>query len=313
MTIENLDVLKPFHPEPASTITETTMIRSEARLEQIMASPRHPAPAMQPSRRLSLSKPRAKALRWVAIPVTAAAAFAAGALLPNSPTVQPAHATLASWRAHPTTLTTNLLDPANANCQSELADMAGIKTPQWQIDADLAEPTDPATVLAWAGAPVAAEQRGDWGMLGYRTSEGGIATCLTWLGGSGGPQAQVLYVEGDGHSGFGHARGSEETSFASAFVIDGAVAQEARLHSGEIFSSIVATIPADVVEVVLHTGVSGDVTATIADGFFMAWWPGSWGFRIVPGGEHNFTGIATGYTITRADGSTETIAFEDGN
>jgi len=165
---DEFDYLRSFAADPASGIDQTTVIRSEARLEQILAQPPEPSVEVSRNPRLRWLSQRSAGRnhRWVAIPLTAAAVIAAGIVWPHNPvTPAPAltaHAALATWQPVPTELNPELLTVADAQCRNNLENQA-----------------------AGHGANnlelLIAERRGDWGLLSYTGNIGVSADCLLWF------------------------------------------------------------------------------------------------------------------------------------
>jgi hypothetical protein len=355
--IEDLNVLNQFHPEPETSLDQTTTIRAQARLEQIMSTPRQTDLDPMVSTRLNqragqatllrgmtgygspaprTTSSRVRAIRWAAIPVAAAAAFLAGSLLPHSPMVQPAQATIRGWTAAPLALEGDQLSVADQSCRAGLNGFMDTSTHGLPLTPAGYERQALAQI---SGAPSAAEQRGDWALLAYLTDGGQAVTCLAWLAAPGGPMAVNGLLSGTfvfkydaeaggfvrqennprGHfsggggniayRGFGSGEQfSNPLLFAAMYIGSDSMAQQFTLENGEIFSTIQAPVDPDVKEVVVHSVNSGDVVATVADGFFIAWWPGSWSLNIdqLRAAEGSIAGaIVSGYTVTRADGSTE--------
>lgn len=54
-------------------------------------------------------------------------------------------------------------------------------------------------------------------------------------------------------------------------------ATEVEFLDGTGFTSVFGRVGPDVQSVTLHTVTAGDVTATVENGWFVAWWPGLWG------------------------------------
>jgi hypothetical protein len=351
--ISDLETLRAFDAAPKSSITETTTIRSEARLEQIMmTSPDVVVSISGATRRLS--QKRMRAIRWAAIPVAAAAALGIGIILPNSPTLAPAHASLASWRADPTALVGAQFAVADQNCRARLADtLMKLGEGSFDLGDGTYEMFDPEFTAGQDSAgltPIASEQRGDWAFLAYARQTDGpvllpgdvteVLTCLAWLPADGEAQVQQM------HRLLNRSWGSDIVMWQNDEIIANAnslgngsggdngqpmLVGEALLTDGTAFSTLVGTVDGDVSKLVLHTETSGDVAATINDGWYVAWWPSNWGgdaptlpdtvvvIDTVDGGhisKGNWApgrvGIADGATITRTDGRTENIRLDFG-
>ena len=217
---DELNFLRSFSADAPSSLNETTTIRAEARLEQILASPpessvesdRNHRFGFGANRRFSFGtarNPKARAhsrsnpLRWVAIPVAAAAVIAAGVIWPHNP-INPApaltaHAALATWQPAPAELSADLLNLADAQCRDGLTQaatdlIAGLEELETNITTWAAswaerQPNDPTV-----GDLIIAEQRGDWGFLAYAAevpvaNQSGqpdqqvtnTASCLVWF------------------------------------------------------------------------------------------------------------------------------------
>ena len=347
---EDLETLRPYDGAPATMITEAGKIRAQARLEQIMATPPNVAPERF-RRRTSAWKPM-NLLRWAAIPAVAAVAFAIGTAIPRPaappaisdaqpPAVEPANpepwlppqpevfATLAGWSPQPRAVPTSLLAIADLQCRGEMLWRA--QPPQWQLD--LGTASAPTDINQLSAPPVISEQRGEWALLGYIMENGQVASCLVWLAGPNGPDAQVLDqfamfgkpVVGSpanvrGGANWGAPQIGATFGFEIPLPADISLTSQARgdyghisamrlRYSDEDISTMALAVAPDVTGVVLHTVQSGDVTASVAEGFALAWWPSTFDDEANALTVDGLTGLITGYTITRANGATETIIF----
>ena len=246
---------------PREVLDDTQQIRAQARLEQILATDPHPARGFDQAQPKGFET-RQKALlnrrlRWAAIPVAVAAGLIAGIVTPNAPTLPPAHASVATWRAQPTAIPNAQLQRANEICGN----------------ADILE-------------PVTAELRNDWALLTRLWPTGTVQACLVWFQNS--------------------AEGQQVAAFAS----EGPMAFTVTVEN-EALTGLVLAVGDDFTDAVIHTPNAGDVTATVANGFMIAWWPGNVerpsttqdGQRLMP---YDYT-----YTVTRQDGSTETLDFPE--
>jgi len=107
------DLVMSRDAAPPSLFTESAQVRAQARKEQIMAtSPAEMVPA-KTFRRSSQSF-----LRWVAIPLAAAAIIAVRIASPHGAGVQTA---LANWTPTPTSVTEPALSQTNSLCQTQIS------------------------------------------------------------------------------------------------------------------------------------------------------------------------------------------------
>jgi len=315
--------LLPLDAAPASLIDETMQIRSRARLEQILALPTtNPAAAGAPIAALRRrTSPRVRALRWAAIPVAAAGALAASVMLPGSPTLPPAQASLASWRAVPSALDDHDAGPVAAACIAAVDEM-------------VADESQTLSARPTLGDPIIRETRGDWVTVVYAAGNAGFTSCLIWLDPAQGPVAVNAYsqpaVEDDATglgvfvnweigagSSLSHAPGPGRFDIAPD-AIRLAIATEQILVDGGVYSTVIGRVGSDVEQMVLHTYTGGDVVASVSDGWYSAWWPGAWGGATTcawskwEDGTTNEWGcnIASTVTVTLRDGSTKEVRFD---
>lgn len=311
----NLDLssLLPLDAAPASLIDQTRQIRAQAHLQQILALPATPPAVAVPPRRAT---PRLRALRWAAIPVAAAGALAASIMVPGSPSLPPAHASFASWQAVPTTLGNRETAAADTACRAAIS--AAVDDPEqfYRTEPNLG----PATVFS--------EARGEWATLAYVGSDTELTTCFVAFDSTGVPSV-VSATTFDGLDSSGSylgVDGSKLTTNIGTFGLDQMLAanqlQIARAEMVQLgegwLSTLVGRVGSDVDAVVVHTITGGDVSATVVDGWFTAWWPGEFGGERVcmsmqgEDGETREFGcdVATAITVTFADGGTATAPFD---
>lgn len=303
-TISEATLIQDLDAMPAALLNQTTDIRAEARLAQIMATDPNYTPANTRTvntRTQTLAATHKRltkkqlATRLAAIPAVAAGIIAGTVLAPTDSQIAPASA-FATWTAMPLPLEGTRLDSAALACRSEI---------DWNqsLGSDNG-PFQPATwQLQVAAQPTVAEQRGDWAFVQWDNSQRNeMANCLiifvdnepkvvTWAsvlqrGGAGSGGQSV----GLGEFGYFSPRGSNrannriETELTGNFLQwqmrnapDGTATATYALDgilrdSGE-FTVLSGRVGADVVSAVFHTTTGGDVTATIANGQFVAWWP----------------------------------------
>jgi len=291
--MDPLPALAPFDSATAATTNPTTMIRAEARLEQILASDPNGA---QPTSAWATA-PRRSArqvwgLRLAAIPVAAALIVAASVAWPGGEDTQPANlpvaqAALASWSALPSELPAAIQPAAEAACRADLN--AGLQSMQW--GSTLPDPPLPAS------APVVSEARGNWGAVAFYDEGVQSGVCLLWLehpeqprivftvqtsfwngqSGSGGPRLRQPVPIGVGPGLLPRVDnsmtfGSFTTSPIDVFEVD--VITEATVVTEGPFTMVVGRATPEVTELAA-TFDNGRSIATISNGWFLAWLPGT--------------------------------------
>jgi len=313
--------LAPLDAAPPTLIDQTMQIRSQARLEQILAMPVE-APASAPTAAFPRRCSSSRSWRWAAIPVAAAAALAASVMWPGSPALPPAHASLASWQAVPSALTGSEVGTIEAACEAAVEEM--VSGSRWQSLSAMPRLDDP-TIL---------ESRGDWVTVFYTTSDGGFTSCLVWMDPSHGPIAANGISRPFEEGGQWGSYLNEELGLSSSMWTTpgpGRTAlapDETRLVSANLqqlsdegaISSVIGLVGADVERIVLHTYTGGDVEASVADGWYTAWWPGAWGGEGIcaravfeDGTTEEFgCDIAASMTLTLRDGSIVEAPFDNG-
>lgn len=318
LEIAELSAYRPFDAAPTSIIDESTRIRAQAAKEQIMATDPGSPHAV---RVRSMAPNQTRALRLAAIPIAAAAVIGIGIAIPGGRGIAPAQANINTWTATSTPLTGDGLARADEACRTIFGDHAA-------IDGLL-----PDAENSGSGAiPVISDQRDDWGLVGYPLTDGGIATCLVWLGGE---SPEVLnwttpYSTGftllvGGAEQWGGFFDTEEVTEPAATGIDLRASQQVRFGADALVTPpasgsltiVGGKAGSDIAELTLQTLTSGPVEATITDGYWLAWWPDEMGgaerFGVandatvftVPGGE-----IAAGYSATLADGTTMNASLD---
>jgi len=296
---------EPFRALDAgrATLDQSTLIRSEARLAQIMSE--NPAASPVP---LATRAPN-RLWRWAAIPVAAAVAIGLGIALPGAPGAETAHATLATWRAEATPIPPDQLSSAAQRCRDKL-DFAVADTFAGQeigLDDD----------------PVIAELRGDWGFLVFAQTTAGagsalfpdsfwgvdeVAGCFVWFSTPTTPQPQFVQYTRRSPGGITttswsndlvEVTGSHSGSFGASDVpasLRGTtpLVMEARFD-GAAFIAVVSPVPDDVLALGINSSDAGAVRATISNGWYAAWWP------------TNAPDATTSFGVIRDDGSFEQI------
>ncbi|MCL1801894.1 MAG: hypothetical protein FWG25_11135, partial [Promicromonosporaceae bacterium] len=279
----DLIALKRHDAAPASLIDETVEIRAQARMEQIMALPPEPGPAQLAFR--ALRTVTLKAWRWAAIPLLAAVVIVVSLALPGSPTLAPAHATLASWTPVPTEFEGELA-PLHEACR-------------WAFGPDVTART------------LFVDSRGDWVTIGYlgggEYTTDAFTTCLLATGEGQEPWvamgvisfANIPVGSNLARDGVYLNENFVSDSFTMSVTPDDAWLETIgpdririiRAVQGYVtvdyvrqptLATLVGQVGDDVVAATLHTLSSGPVEVSLADGWFTVWWPGSIGGTYCP-------------------------------
>lgn len=296
-TYPEVELFRPYDAAPAASVTNTTMIRAQARKEQIMStsretSPAHSLNAVSSATRATRATRRYPAWRWVAIPAAAAAVFAAQTLAPDSASiaVQPA---FASW-----TPTPQPVDDARSQAIANLCWTQIESRHATALATASAEKENQAWSEGWSNLPenflasfsmLGAEARGDWTAVFWADSAENFVQCLVYTDPASGEQATIWELGWDfpGVSTGGINGGDllaqiqpDSRNFgwsAAILTADDAMLQNenAMELGGEgFFNTAVGIVGPDVQSLVLKTVDGQSVTASIKDGMFYAWWPG---------------------------------------
>jgi len=274
--------IRHFDAAPYSVITESVTIRSQSRKAQIMATDRSQFPqAAESTAAHNTSRHRPWRWRYALIPAVAAAGLLAAIVAPNSPTLPPAQAGLATWTRQAQPLTGDRLEATSRACQAA-------------IGSELFEGHGAANMLnepSEAYDLVAAEVRGDWATLVFAKNGHGLS-CLAWLGRETPMPALWDLPRGGSWSRGEWAAQVRKTSNAIIGTLDNQVAEPNDPHGSEVnllgasevefldgtgFTAVFGRVGPDVQSVTLHTITMGDVATTVENGWFVAWWPGLWG------------------------------------
>ncbi|MCL1800646.1 MAG: hypothetical protein FWG25_04700 [Promicromonosporaceae bacterium] len=274
MTDFDLIALKRHDAAPASLIDETVEIRAQARMEQLMALPPEAGPAQ-----LAFRAPRTvtlKAWRWLAIPVLAAIVIVVSLALPGSPTLTPAHATLASWTPIPTEFEGEL-GPLHEACR-------------WAFGPDVTART------------LFVDSRGDWVTIGYlgagEYTTDAFTACLLATGEGQEPWVAMGVISfANIPVGSSFARNGVYLNeyfltdqFAMSVTPDDAwldpidptalrLIRAVQVYSSDDdgrepeFMTLVGRVGVDVVAATIYLTDVGPVEASLANGWFTAWWP----------------------------------------
>lgn len=311
---DELAVLASFDAAPAESYDDVAATRAEARLEQILAtdplSVRDQAVVPRARRR------GARAVRLAAVPALAAAALVLSVVLPGGHGAAPA---FAGWTPTPTPVPASALAAIEQACARGIS--ALIADPEVRVTSGIRRSMD-------TSEPAAVEQRGDFGVAAF-TGEGhtvdlpgkattlvtATALCLTY-GPPGAPEVAQIVIRdsapwmntvvmsttpglpfvsewsgggphlalGPGQVGFTAAMGGQMGTEGAYTIFDGMVGP-------------------DVVGVSLRVpGAPQAIEATVSNGFFVAWAPGS--LRL-PGSRNplDHLAAAASATLTLADGT----------
>ncbi|MFI6513797.1 hypothetical protein ACIBCT_39875 [Streptosporangium sp. NPDC050855] len=234
----DLTALRRLDAAHATHLDETTKLRAEARLHQILISGIE-EPSMSSARRRTA--PRSTIMRR-AVLLAAVAALTLTAVLVDLGDTRYAYA---SWASVPTSLSIQDKTTADRACRG-----AGL-----DLDA-------PSLALS--------ERRGDWLALLYTSTEPMVTACMTYLPPGFGKAQDVELARAGGQ---GAVPGAEGFTQGSIFQFGGDSMFGLRdrptisLTHGDVGKRVkaLAIIPAH----------GKEVQATIHDGHYVAWWPGS--------------------------------------
>ena len=263
--------------DPTSRATNGLSDRALDDLTLIMATP--PGDATSPEYAGGRATRTPRRSRWItrALPIAAAAA----ALAVFSPNLYNDDSAFASWTAQPAAPAVDDLTEAGQLCS------------QFWIDAGYDDPLPDLEVAL-------AEQRGDWTYTVMTTSDDQYVDCMMQLDrGLLGNLLGAPFYRGAG----GLADLPPQAPDPEQI--------EAVMYGGTGDNSDVAVLAvsgragAEVASVVAHTPTTGDVQATVQDGFWAAWWPAE--LDRVAGPEMD--GLS--FTVTLRDGSTFEAAYDD--
>lgn len=269
MNPTDLTLLRNLDAAPDVPLEPTQLLRSGARLEQILASdPDHPETgnALAPVRRRV--RPR-----WVAIPAVAAAVLAVGVVAPQLTGLDAA--AYASWTPQPSELSRADHSVADDACRDEGLDL---RAPRLDL----------------------AERRGEWVALLYTSGTDPMATtCMARLP-VGSDHAE--------HVDLGRAGGQGAVPVGDQFT-QGPIFQNGGkrpfgLGNRPIISITLGDVGKEVAGVTITTAAGQQVEATVANGRYVVWWPG-YAFDPdfdAPSGEGGPEPTFT-YTVTLTDGT----------
>lgn len=279
---EDLANVALLNPVSEYRIDEIAQVRSEARLEQILAM----NPAADPTINRSSPKRLGKA-KWALIPV--AATLILGAAISARP--NPAFAT---WSATPQSIDVSDLVVLNELCRES-----------WES----ADPEIGESVMApyeFPAAPIIYEQRGDWAITAYESEPAAL---------EGNPREmscvfkrvtekdQYAIDHGSAIGGWWYVGGFASASEGAEHIDDQGTDRtyvSLRSHGGTSIDGnhrviyALGTVGQDVRDLVVHIP-TGDVQATVMNGRFLAWWPAGSGW-----GSPERT---RGFTVTTSDGT----------
>lgn len=266
---------------------------ADAALARIMDTPR-PTPGR------AGQAPSGRTVRKVALVGGLAAAATAGLFVMDVVREPGPLGSTAAWAAVPSTPDASELAAFADRCR-DMQNLPGDATPSyWVVEDDGTQREMTAEEVAQLPPPlmteqqaaqakvVIAEQRGSSAYALLEADNGATFSCLgplaeddAWLAGG----AEV------GRPALADPRGILVVSSGDSGSTDRSIA------------SVEGHVGADVASIVLHTVAQGEVTATVEDGRFAAWWPGpEWGVTAGPG--------SVAATVTYADGSAQETTLE---
>lgn len=263
--------------DPTSRNTNGLSDRALDDLNLIMATP--PGDATSPEYAGGRATRTPRRSRWVtrALPIAAAAA----ALAVFSPSLYSDDSAFASWTAQPA-----------APSVEDVAHAGRLCSEFWTNGGFSQDLPDLKVVLA--------EQRGDWTYTVMTTSDDQFVDCMLQL--DRGLIGNLMGLEFNSGAG-GLTQLSpqapdpeqvEAVSYGGTSNSSDAVVLSVSGRAGEQVQSIVA-----------HTPSTGDVQATVQDGYWAAWWPAVFD----PGNGPQMDGLA--FTVTLRDGSTFEATYDD--
>jgi len=267
---DDMRAVAALNPADRNRIDDTVNVRAKARLAHILASDPYPEPSNAP-------RPRWRpALRWALAPLAAAVAIG----VVYSQTRTPAYAT---WTAAPASLDETEIAAITAACAPTLGSTE-------EFDWSLLDET-----------PTLTERRGDYALALWTNASENLAAmdCLlqyengTWemIGGGGvaslDPRGEITFVDGA----TGESRSGTVSTGADVGIL---MSGWTSVKGGNDAARVVGMVGPEVAELVFHIP-TGDVTATIGNGWFIAWWP--------TGSNEYAIGRTIGYTVTTTEGT----------
>jgi hypothetical protein len=239
----------------------------ETELHAVFAERAREIPAQAEERLRAVDyRPRARALRpRVAIGASAALAVTAGAVVALVGLGAGASPAFAGWTATPTAPASGETAGALAQCTAQLA---GLGAPQSSIPSG-----------GWQA--VLTDTRGPFTAMILSTGSAS-ATCFS------GPSFTTVAANAEGSGGSQHAlsvgsaSGTGQSSMSRlglAAASSGPISQASQAHlttaGGELYTFVQGQVDDGVSAVTLVLADGSDVQATVADGSFVAWWPGA--------------------------------------
>lgn len=263
--------------DPTSRTTHGLSDRALDDLNRIMSTPAGDPTNSAHAGGRAVGPPRRS--RWVtrALPIAAAAA----ALAVFSPSLYSDDSAFASWTAQPA-----------APAADDVA-QAGRACSEFWMDSGFDGPLPDLTVAL-------AEQRGDWTYTVMTTSDGQFVDCMMQLDrGLIGNLLGVQFSRGGG------GLTQLPTEPPAPDQIEAATFGGVGGDSDMAVMSTSGRAGAQVRSVVAHTPTTGDVQATVRDGFWAAWWPAEMDGAEWP----EMDGLS--FTVTLRDGSTFEANYDD--
>lgn len=261
--------------DPAADLPPTHRVDDERSLAAILATDPHDpnTVALTPRRRSSIRR------RALGVSAGVAAATAAFVILPGTLDANQAYA---SWSEKPTSVSPSELTLAAEHCRDRLS------LPQRGVE------TLEEAQARWAATPaVLADRRGEWTYVLLAKRRGFEGYCMT-QGGSDfepfmtGRSIVVDASSGEPFSGEEPAPAADE--IAIMFLEDGSA------EEGE-YVATAGRLGENVASVIMLTEDGRRVLASVADGYFAAWWP------MTDRPATDFAGPKAEYIVTLRDGT----------
>lgn len=236
-----LDAFRPLDAAPHGDLDKAGQIRANARLQQILASD----PDNGNASNGPIGKRRSRPARRIAAPIALAAVAAITAMVVLLPGTGGKDAAYASWNAVPGSISSPDRAVADAACRGRM-DLA---SPQLDL----------------------AERRGEWVVLLYTDTEHMAGMCLAYLPAGAAKTKDIDVSQGGGDQGFlpvaGEFSEGSMAEFRGGSIFGFGDRPEIALTHGNVGE--------DVAAVTITTPDGQLVEATVQDGRYAAWWPGT--------------------------------------
>ncbi|WP_454729974.1 hypothetical protein [Cellulosimicrobium protaetiae] len=286
MTHDDLTTLRGLDRAPASDLSAAEAARAAQGLDRILAGEEPGATGDRAVGHLA-AQARRRTVRRVGVPAGVAAVAAAAFALPFA---GPAPHALASWTPEPVPLSAQDLTVLDEACRARIS-------PERSVTVD---------------DVVLAERRGSWAAVMYLYDDDARAqtlesSCVAYLP-PGADEAEDVS---------GGTASAGDLVPSSRGVTEGSMSQSGGRpypwsRERPVLSMTNGRAGADVVAVTLRLADGTAVGSTLADGVFVAWWPGEIFDPATVGGPSGRGGPepAITYEVTYTDGTVQTVAPE---